>query len=192
MGEQTTKRHVGVIPPHEIKHRKYIEEFKQKISGGWRILPDSLFYKLSYQRLLTVARSGASYHVAVVSRMRDQENQEQNNVYSAANEIRNGLGMDTVFIVSFNELLATMRGHDPRQERSFIDKLIEHGEDPGKKPIGGVILTSSTDPFFILSIIADILDNPKSYLDKKPVLNIESQSQFLNHPPGDTHMGIRQ
>jgi len=190
MDMEIQKRHIGVIPPHEFKNKKYIEDFRKVILPGWPIIPHTLFYKISYERLINVSRSGAAFDVVIASRMKDANHPEINNIYSAALEIRGRLSLPTVFIISYNELLATVLDLDPKAEKACIQKLIEHGNNPGPKSIGGIARTTGTDPTFLVSIVADILDGPGKYLQKTQVCHIESQAHFLNHPPGHTQVGI--
>lgn len=184
------KRHIGIIPVHETKNKGYFENFKRVILPNWMIIPDTLFYKLSYEKLLQVSKTKAAYNIVIASRMKDDNNPEVNNICSAANEIRNGLGFKTVFLLSFNDLQATVKGLDPAREKRLIEVLVNHEENPDKKSIGGIVRTSATDPLFLVSILGDILAGPKKYLDKTQVHHVESQTHFLNHSPGHTQYGI--
>lgn len=186
------KRHIGVIPIHETKHRSYIEDFRRKILPAWKIIPHTLFYNISYEKLLGVSRSGAAYDIIIACRMKDPNNPEQNNVCSAVVEIRHKIGLHTIFVMSFNDLLATVKGMDIESEKLYLKKLAEHENDPTRDSIGGIVRTSSTDPAFLISIIGDVLEGPGKYLAKEKVYPIETQAQFLNHPPGDTQIGIGQ
>jgi hypothetical protein len=191
MMEKSRKRHIAVIPPHEIRHRKYIEDFSKVVTSAWQIIPNTLFYKVSYHRLLQVAGSGAAYDAVISSRMRDLYEPDAYNIFAAARKLRKDLGRDTIFIISYNELLAAVMGLDRDAEKSFIRQIADHEEDPGQERLGGIIRTSSTDPAFLVSILADVLDGPQNYLHIKSPYHIESQANFLNHPPGHTMVGIK-
>jgi hypothetical protein len=94
--------------------------------------------------------------------------------------------------MSFNDLLATVKGMDIESEKLYLKKLAERENDPSCDSIGGIVRTSSTDPAFLISITGDVLEGPGKYLAKEKVYPIETQAQFLNHPPGDTQIGIGQ
>ncbi|HUT53768.1 MAG TPA: hypothetical protein VM658_10275 [bacterium] len=184
------KRHIAVIPPHEFRNKNFIEDFRRVILPRWQIIPRTMFYKVSYARLLSVARTGASYDVVIASRMRDLTQPGTNNVASAAAELRRRLQQNTIFILSMNDLLATVQGLDLAAEKAVIAELTRAENDPTSPRIGGIIRTSSTDPAFLISILADVLDDPNNYLHIKSPYSIESQAHFLNHPPGHTQVGI--
>jgi hypothetical protein len=169
-----------------------MEDFRRKILPAWKIIPHTLFYKISYQKLLDVSRSGAGYDIIIACRMKDAENPGQNNVCSAAVEIRRKIGLHTIFVMSFNDLLATVKGMDTESEKFYLQKLAEYENDPGRESIGGIVRTSSTDPAFLISIVGDILEGPAKYLARDKIYPVETQAQFLNHPPGDTQIGIGQ
>ncbi len=183
------KRHIAVIPPHETRNRKYLEEFRSVILPRWQIIPNTLFYKLSWARLMEVARAGARYDVVIASRMRDLDRPGQNNVVAAAAFIRR-LGHNTIFILSLNDLLATVLGLDLAAEKAVIAELVKNETGPAPARFGGIIRTTSTDPSFLIAILADVLDDPNNYLHIKSPYSIESQAHFLNHPPGHTQVGI--
>lgn len=192
MPAKTKTRYVGVIPPHETRHKKYIEDLKAAILPNWRIVPETMFYLLSYRRLLDVSSKGGTYDVILAARFKDEHAPEDYNVLSAALEIRERLGRETVFILSFSELLAQMKGLDASGEKKYLDLLFQRENDPRDPSLGGVIYTSSSEPLFLLSVLGDVLGNPQPYLAKTVVHHIESQADFLNHPPGATQAGIGQ
>ncbi len=186
------RKHIGVMPPHQTKHRRFIEDFQGAVTSSARIIPRTRFYNISFERLLYLSEKGFAYDVVICSRMKDHSDPRRNNIITAAYELRNRLGLDTVFVVSFNALLAEVRGLDPKVEERYISILVEHGQDPQKSGIHGIIYTTSTDPTFLVSIVADVLDNPGTYLAIEQVHRIETQAHFLNHPPGHTQYGIGQ
>jgi hypothetical protein len=192
MGDPNRKRHIGVIPPHETRYKKYLDELKSVITPSWRILPQTLFYKLSYERLIALSRQGVVYDLVLASRMQDAKAPEQNNLCAAAAELRHRLGRNTIFLISYHELIARVRGDDVETAKKCLAQLHARELVPNLPPLGGIIRTTSTDPLFLLSIIADVLDGPDRYLAQNQVYHIESQSHFLNHPPEHTLYGITQ
>lgn len=190
MSLEAGKRHIGVIPPHPTRNRKFFEDFARVIEPCWRLIPHTLFYRLSYPRLIEVSRTHGPYQVVVTSRMSDPEDPENNNIVSAVKTVRHELGQSTVFIMSFNQLLASVRGLDAQAEREYIERLMNRERDPRRPSSGGLVYTSSTDPDFLITVIADILTGPQKYLDIKGIYRVESQAHFLNNPPGHTQTGI--
>ncbi len=192
MTADNVKKHIGVIAPHETKNEKFYNDYVKVIKPCWSIIPNTFFYKLSFDRLINVASRGVRYDIVIAARMKDATNPEINNIYTAASMVRNRFNLDTIFAVSFNEFLSKMAGLDPDAEKVYLNKLVDDENNPAKESIGGIVTTSSTDPNFIVTIVADILDAPHKYLEKKEVHKIENQSHFFNHPPGDTLYGLSQ
>jgi len=192
MENGVVKRNIGVIPPHQTRHKGFIESFSKVVMSSYEVVPDTRFFNISFKRLSGLSSKGFKYDVVVAARMKDEADPEANNVYAAANEIRNRLSQNTIFILSFNLMLAKMKGMDLEGEKRQISKVLEHQNDPARPILGGIIYTTSTEPNFLISIVADVLDNPGKYLEKKQVYPIESQAHFLNHPPGQTQVGFRQ
>ena len=189
MDQEKIKRHIAVIPPREDRNRAFLDELRTAILPNWKIIPHTRFYKLSYSRLINIARGGAAYDIVVAARVKDALNPERNNIYSAIQEIRRRGGR-TIFAVSFNEFLVKAWGEDVAAEKRYLDLLAQHDKDPRRSPLRGVIRTTSTDPNFLISVLGDILDRPQIYFDRQKVYSIETQAQFLNHPPGATQFGI--
>ncbi|MFO8057203.1 MAG: hypothetical protein R6V10_07920 [bacterium] len=183
------KHHIGVIPPHQDKPRRYLTDFKKTVESCSNLVPDAFFHHLSYQRLLEVSRSGAFYNVIIAARMKDEKDAAESNIFSAAREIRR-LRFPTVFIISFNSFLARVTGIDLDDANEHIRRIAHYQQDPEKPGLPGMVRTTSTDPNFLVSIVADVMDNPSSYLDKKDLYDIENQGDFLNHPPGHTRLGM--
>jgi hypothetical protein len=192
MTEDNVNRHIGVIAPNETKNQKFYSDYAKVIRPCWSIIPNTFFYPLSFDKLINVASRGVRYDIVIAARMKDTVNPEMNNIYTSSTMVRNRFNLDTIFVISFNEFLSKMSGLDPDAEKVYLNKLVEDENDPAKQSIGGIATTSSTDPNFIITIVADILDAPYRYLEKKQVHKIENQSHFFNHPPGDTLYGLSQ
>jgi len=189
MKKEPRIRHIGVIPPHPVRCKKYLADFTSVVAPSFRIIPRTRFYRISFARLYEVERGGSGYDVVLAGRMKDESEPEINNVFSAILAARNAFRLSTIFILSFNQLLARLLGLDPRAEKLYLERTLMLDEKPAEHP-GGIICTSSTDPAFLVSIIADVLDGPAGYLNLKRVHHIETQAHFLNHPPGHTQLGI--
>jgi len=189
MPDEKGNRHVAVIPPREDKNKKYIEEFKQALSYNWHLLPNTYFYKVNFHRFLEVSRTGFQYDVLVAARMSDETDQDGINIFTACDETRYRMGLETNFIISFNSFMAKMAGKEPEKEEEYLEMLRMESEGPAGG-MGGIVLTSSTDPVFLIGIISDILDEPDNYLALKDIHEIETQGDFVNHPPGQTQMGF--
>jgi hypothetical protein len=191
MTDPGQKRAIGVVPPHEARYKKYLDELRDIILPSWRILPATRFYKLSYERLLTLSAQGVVYDIVLASRMQDEREPDLNNIYHAALELRRR-GRQTIFIISFHDLLARVRGEDVEAAKRRLALFGRHELDPKRPPLGGIIRTTSTDPLFLISIIADVLEDPGRYLAQNQVYHIETQAHFLNHPPEHTLYGMTQ
>ncbi len=188
----TAKKHVGIIPPRQTKNKVYLDDFKNVITGSWNLVPNVLFYHLTYKRLLEVFSTGATYDVVIAARMRDDAAPEENNIFKALTKARLDMGLKTVFLISYNTFMAKMSGMDANAEQALIDEIFKRQYEVADPPLGGVVQTTSTEPVFLLSVVADIIEGPNRYLGRSTIHTIENQSHFLNHPPGETMVGIRQ
>ncbi len=184
-----SRRHVGVIPPHQNKPRRYLSDFRKTVLGSGNLIPDTYFYHISFHRFLEVSRNNACYHVVIAGRMKDGEAPEIDNIFAAALEARR-LKIPTVFVISFNSFLARVTGIDLDDANEHIRRIARYQQDPHMPELPGIVRTTSTDPNFLVSIVADILDDPSGYLAKKDLCDIENQGDFLNNPPGHTRAGI--
>jgi hypothetical protein len=182
-------RNIGVIPPHETRFKKYLDELRVIITPSWRILPNTQFYKLSYQRLFDLTAQGVVYDLILAARMQDEHDPDRNNIYTAARELRR-MGRATILLISYHELLARVHGDNIEIAKRRLALFAQHELDPHLPSLGGIIRTTSTDPLFLISIIADVIEGPSRYLAQNHVYPIESQAHFLNHPPEHTLYGI--
>jgi|GEM_PF-4783759 len=182
-------RHIGVIPPHQDRPRRYLSEFRNAVLASNNLVPRTFFYHLSFERLTEVCRNNSGYHAVLCARMKDDGAPEANNIFSAALEVRR-LNLPTVFVISFNTFLARVTGIDLDDANEHIRRIAHYQQGPEMPGLPGIVRTTSTDPHFLLSIVADILDNPSVYLGKKDLYDIENQGDFLNNPPGHTRMGM--
>lgn len=192
MTETVKHWHIGVIPPNEDKTRKFVENWKSAVEPSRRIVPNSYFHLISYQRLLEVHRKNAAYDIVLAARMRDRAHSKAHNIYNTVLELRRDKGRRTIFVLSFNELLAAMKGLSPEVEKSYIRKIEEHNQNPNMKNLGGIVRTTSTDPMFLVTVLGDIIEGADKYKALENILDIESQNHFLNHPPGQTMLGLSQ
>jgi hypothetical protein len=191
MTQPTTKRRIGVIPPHETRYKKHLEEMRREIIPSWRIIPHTQFFLTSFAGALDCSRRGKPFDIILASRLHDSTDPGRNNVLYLTDALRNALKLDTLLLISFNSFLAKVMGLDAAAEQVHLDRLIERQMDQARPPIGGIVVTTSTDPVFLVSVLGDLLDNPATYLRRKEIHQIETQAQFLNHPPGHTQIGIR-
>lgn len=165
-----------------VKRINTIEEksrLMNRINANRNLVPDCSFRLIDYSHLLyNISIRSCDYNIIVAYEVMDKLHSTHNNICVTLYEARKN-GLDTIFIVSFDEILSRYRKRDIEIEKLYVEKLEE-------SKIPGIIFTTSTEESFLLNIIRDVLGDPKAYKNKH--LRIESQRDFLVYRPGETQM----